>query len=193
MREFHADVPSLRTWTRADGKRIDLISYVKGHPIGQAAEERTGHTVEEILSKSGLLMGDVQFIGGWIVESDGFTRAEDQFCVRLLLCFAWQLSTLPNQDEWTDRALASVADEITTFCLSERLSAQQNKLDAEQQRRRAGGLAASENRKGRYHCAAEIWRNLEGTPKHDRAAIIAKRLQITPGTVRRHLKKAGLR
>ncbi len=37
------------------------------------------------------------------------------------------------------------------------------------------------------------WKRLKGTPEHNRAAIIAELMNLTPKTVREHINEAGLR
>jgi len=194
-KRFKVDLDRLRHYKTGD-QEIDVLAMITNDDIAKDAEERTGRKAEEILSKCTLLLSDVQFLDSWIVLwPNRFIRAEDQFPVRLLLQFAWWYSTQPNQDQETDRALASVSDAITRFRADRELDARQKKLDAEQERRSAGGRAAamSEKRNTNREAVMREWASLNNKSKHDRAAIIAERLGITAGQVRRHVKKAGLR
>jgi hypothetical protein len=216
MKQFVADLEQLRHY-KAGEQEIDLVEHIKSDPIGQAAEQRTGRTVEELLTGCSLYIGDPQYLDSWPLTSPAeFVRAEDQFDLRLLLCLAWYLVTPPNQDEETSRALDTVAQARNNFYANEKLdaqrrelatkqadldaqkrelAAQQEKLDAERERRQAGGRAAavSEKRSANRDAIGREWASLSNKPQRDRAAIIADRLGITAGQVRRHLRKAGLR
>jgi hypothetical protein len=185
---FVADLEQLRHHEAGD-REIDLLAVITNDEIAKAAEERTGRKAEEILSKCTLLTGDFQFLDSWIVVwPNGFAKAEDQFPVRLLLLLAWSYSTRASQNKGTDRALASVSDAIVRFRAGQ-------KLAAENRRRRAGGVAAamSEKRSASREAVMRAWASLNNMPKRYRATIIAKRLGIAAGQVRRHVKKAGLR
>jgi len=191
LKRFKADLEQLRHY-KAGGEETDLLEYIRRHPVGKAAEKRTGRTVEELLSECNLIIGEVPYLASWIIHGTGkedFIKAEDQFPVRLLVCFAWQLSTRPNQDKETDRALACVAGAIAHFHAGE-------KLDAENRRRKAAAAASALKRKRRgdktRRKVVKMWRDLEDHEPHERAGIIASRLGITSGMARRHLKKAGV-
>lgn len=61
----------------------------------------------------------------------------------------------------------------------------------------AGGKATAEEKKKdarkNQDIAARIWDELAGKPEHERVGIIARRMNAKPDTVRRWIKKAGLR
>jgi hypothetical protein len=114
-KDFHGDVDSLRSWTRSDGKKIDLVAHIESDPIGQAVEKRTGRTVEEILTTCCLFIGDGAIDTWHVPRLPESWEPKNRDLVRLLLGFAWQLSTLPNQDKETDRALEKVAEARRTF------------------------------------------------------------------------------
>jgi len=216
MKCFQANLDQLRHHKAGD-EDVDLLGHIKNDPIGQAAEQRTGRTVEELLAGCSLYIGDPQYLDSWpFTDYDGVVKVEDDWLVRLLLSFAWQVSTLPNQDEETDRALDTVAQARKDFYAREKLDAQtrelaakqadldaqkrdlaakQQKLDAEQDRRSAGGRAAamSEKRSRNREAVIREWASLNNKPKRDRAAIIAERLGITAGQVGCLARKAGLR
>jgi hypothetical protein len=202
MRQFVANLDQLRHY-KAGEQEIDLVGHIKNDPIGHATGQRTGRTVEELLTRCSLYIGDPQYLDSWpLTDYDGVVKAEDDWLVRLLLSFAWQVFTLPNQDEETNRALDTVASARKDFYASEKLNAQkrelaaqQEKLAAEQARRSAGGRAAavSEERSANREAVVREWASLSNRPKRDRAAIIAERLGIAAGQVRRHARKAGLR
>jgi hypothetical protein len=223
MKQFVANLAQLRHY-KAGEQEIDLVGHIKSDPIGQAAEQRTGLTAEELLTGCSLYIGDPQYLDSWpVTDYNGVVKAEDDYLVRLLLSFAWQVSTLPNQDEQTDRALDTVAQARKDFYASEKLEAQkrdlatkqgtldakqadleaqrlelvvqQKKLDAERERRSAGGRAAamSEKRSSNREDVVREWASLSNKPKRERAGIIAGRLGITAGQVRRLVRKAGLR
>jgi hypothetical protein len=220
---FEADLGKLRHWRAGDQEidlltviTNDEIAKAAEKRTGRKAEEILS-TCTLLIGDVQFLDSWI------VLWPNRFIRAEDQFPVRLLLQFAWWYSTLPNQDRETDRALASVSDAITRFRADTELDArqekldaqrqelaakqadleaqrlelvaQQEKLDAEQERRSAGGRAAavSEKRSANREGLIQQWASVNNKPEHERATLIAKRLGITAGQVRRLVKKTGLR
>jgi hypothetical protein len=198
LRYITPDLEKLRHY-RAGGKESDLVAYLKSGTIGKAVEKRTGRTVEELLSGCRLVMGDFQFLDSWIILcSDSLVKAEDQFHVRLLLLHAWSLSAMPNQDEETDRALASVADAITQFQTGIELAARQEKLTKHHRDRQDAGRAARGKVKSRNE--EEVKRRWEASvaPEYGRCkaisiALTKERHPISPKTVERIVARLGLR
>jgi hypothetical protein len=89
---------------------------------------------------------------------------------------------------------AAQATELNRWAAIDKALTLQRKVNAP---RSSGGKATAEQRKkqseSRCEEIATLWFKLQDKAEHERAGIIAQRLDINPKTVNRHLKKAGIR
>jgi hypothetical protein len=108
--------------------------------------------------------------------------------VRAVLLLVWAFSKDDLRDDDLNRRHDRVPDWMAHYVAGRQLT-------AEHRRRQAGGRAAanSEDRTARREDVRREWLSLLHKPERDRAAIIAERLGITAGQVRRVVRKTGLR
>ena len=171
------------------------LEVLQQEPITKQAMKETGLTFDELMKVRLTLSEDPLHIGSSLLC---WTGAKVRDHIRSVVDFAilrWFYSPeshLPEFERWREAASQHVhMATLGTFA---------DDGNAVQRGREKG--AAETNRKKdaetskKIEKAAKIWRELEqtGRPEHERVAVIAQRIQgAKPDTIRRWLKKAGLR
>jgi len=153
------------------------------------AVAKTGHTFRDILKNCQLVLdGQPEYPDTWPIRWPcGFVTAENGHLVRAALLLVWAF----NRDDLGDEDLRRRHDRAVDWMAHYVAGV---KLTAEYKRRQAGGRAASrsESRNENRDVVIQHWASLSNRPTHERAALIAERIGITPGQVRRLARKAGL-
>jgi len=156
----------------------------------EEAVKATRHSFREILKECHLVLGgQPDYPDTWPIRWPcGYISPEHGPLVRAVLFLTWHPSADDYRDEDLQRRHDRAVDWLAQYVSSVRLT-------AEHRRRQAGGRAAamSEKRSSNREDIVREWASLSNKPKRERAGIIAGRLGITAGQVRRHAKRAGLR
>jgi hypothetical protein len=187
LRTTHLPPADARPITMADDVTLSCLEH--DWRIEEAVKA-TGHSFREILKECHLVLGgQPDYPDTWPIRWPcGYVSSEHGHLVRAVLFLTWHPSADDYRDEDLQRRHERTVDWMAQYLAGVHAT-------AEHRRRQAGGRAAavSEKRSANREAVVRAWASLNNMPKRDRAAIIAKRLRIAAGQVRRHVKKAGLR
>jgi len=187
LRITHLPPTDMRPITIADDATLSCLEH---DWRVEEAVKATGHSFREILRKCQLILGgQPDYPDTWPIRWPcGFISTEHGLVVRAVLFLTWHPSADEYRDEDLKRRHAKAVDWMAHYVAGRHLT-------AEHRRRQAGGRAAagSEVRNQNREAVIKAWSSLKNRPERDRASIIADRVGITVGQVRRLVKKAGLR
>jgi len=187
LRTTHLPPADMRPITIADDATLSCLEH---DWRVQEAVKKTGHSLREILKECQLVLGgQPDYPDTWPIRWPcGYVLREHGPLVRAVLLLSWHPSAEDYRDEDLKRRHDRTVDWIAQYVSGMRLT-------AEHRRRQAGGRAAamSEKRSSNREDVVREWASLSNKPRRERAAIIATRLGVAAGQVRRHVRRAGLR
>ncbi|SDU29330.1 hypothetical protein [Halopseudomonas salegens] len=170
--------------------------YLQNDVITRHAMKRTGLSFDALMTTRLELPSDApQRIGGWLVCWSGTLAPEHIAPMRDFAILRWYYSPESNRPElaaWKEAASSFLREAGKNTFVDDGAAVQGGRETGAAITNIKAKAAAAE----RIKKAARIWRELEqtGRPERERVAVIAARMGgAKPDTIRRWLKKAGLR